>query len=59
MSDNNIRKRDCPESKVYMACMGPTWVLSAPGGLHAGPMNLARRVSNPYFWLFLVVRGVL
>ena len=23
--------------------MGPTWVLSAPGGLHVGPMNLAIR----------------
>ena len=24
--------------------MGPTWVLSAPGGTHVGPMNLAIRV---------------
>ena len=24
--------------------MGPTWVLSAPDGPHAGPMNLAIRV---------------
>ena len=23
--------------------MGPTWVLSAPDGLHAGPMNFAIR----------------
>ena len=29
-----------PESKVYGANMGPTWVLSAPDGLHAGSMNL-------------------
>ena len=35
-----------PDSKVYGANMGPTWVLSAPDGLHAGPMNLAFRVSN-------------
>ena len=30
-----------PESKVNGANMGPTWVLSAPGGPHVGPMNLA------------------
>ena len=30
-----------PDSKVYGANMGPTWVLSAPGGPHVGPMNLA------------------
>ena len=30
-----------PESKAYGANMGPTWVLSAPGGSHVGPMNLA------------------
>ena len=32
-----------PDSKVHVAHMGPTWVLSAPGGPHAGPMNLAIR----------------
>ena len=26
---------------VHGANMGPTWVLSAPGGSHVGPMNLA------------------
>ena len=26
--------------------MGPTWVLSAPGGPHVGPMNLPIRVIN-------------
>ena len=31
----------CPDSKVHMANMGPTWVLSAPGGPHVGPVNLA------------------
>ena len=30
-----------PESKVHGANMGPTWVLSSPGGPHVGPMNLA------------------
>ena len=32
-----------PDSKVHGANMGPTWVLSAPGGPHVGPMNLAIR----------------
>ena len=31
------------DSKVHGANMGPTWVLSAPDGPHAGPMNLAIR----------------
>ena len=30
-----------PDSNVHEANMGPTWVLSAPGGPHAGPMNHA------------------
>ena len=34
-----------PRSKVHGANMGPTCVLSAPGGLYVGPMNLAIRVS--------------
>ena len=33
-----------PDSKVHGANMGPTCVLSAPGGPHVGPMNLALRV---------------
>ena len=33
-----------PESKVHVANMGPTWVLSDPDGSHIGPMNLAIRV---------------
>ena len=32
-----------PDSKVQRANMGPIWVLSAPDGPHAGPMNLAIR----------------
>ena len=35
---------DLPDSKVYGANMGPTWVLSAPDGPHVGSMNLAIRV---------------
>ena len=38
---NGIDKN--PDSKVYGANMGPTWALSAPDGLHVGPMNLASR----------------
>ena len=34
-----------PDSKVYGANMGPTWVLSAPDGPHVGPMNFAIRVE--------------
>ena len=30
-----------PDSKFHRANMGPTWVLSSPGGPHVGPMNLA------------------
>ena len=32
-----------PDSKVHGANMGPTRVLSVPGGSHIGPMNLAIR----------------
>ena len=32
-----------PDSKIHGANMVPTWVLSAPGGPHVGPMNLAIR----------------
>ena len=32
-----------PDSKVHVDHMGPTWVLSAPGGPHVCPMNLAIR----------------
>ena len=35
-----------PDSKAHGANMGPTWVLSAPGGPHAGPMNLAIRGNS-------------
>ena len=32
-----------PDSKVHGANMGPTWVMSAPQGLHVAPINLAIR----------------
>ena len=32
-----------PDSNVHVAHMGPTWVLSAPGGPHVVPTNLAIR----------------
>ena len=36
-----LMKEVNPDSKVHGAIMGPTWFLSAPGGPHVGPMNLA------------------
>ena len=41
---NEFCKYVYPDSKVHMAHMEPTWVLSAPGRPHVGPMNLAIRV---------------
>ena len=38
-----------------MANMGPTWVLSGPGGSHVVPMNLAIRVCTCDFQISLVV----
>ena len=35
-----------PDSKVHGANMGPTWVLSASGGPHVVPMNLAIRACK-------------
>ena len=32
-----------PDNNFHGAHMGPTWVLSTPGGSHVGPMNLAIR----------------
>ena len=37
-----------PDSKFHVAHMGPTWVLSAPGGPHVGPMNVAIRVVGSH-----------
>ena len=39
----NFDKKLAPDSRIHGANMGPTWVLSAPGGPHVGPMNLAIR----------------
>ena len=39
-----------PDNKVHGANMGPTWVLSAPGGPHVGPMNLAIRGVTRLEW---------
>ena len=38
-----LRIEDNPDGKIHGANMGPTWVLSAPGGPHDSPMNLAIR----------------
>ena len=48
MSVNNkegieMSQQSVPDSKVHVANMRPTWVLSAPNGRHVGPMNLAIR----------------
>ena len=37
------RCKIAPDSNFHVAHMGPTWVLSAPGESHVGPMNLAIR----------------
>ena len=44
----SISKKICkfPDSKVHLAHIGPTWFLSAPGGPHVGPMNLANWVTH-------------
>ena len=56
----------CPDSKAHGANMGPTWVLSAPGGPHVGPRNLAIRVISiwrpfrhfiPHFYPQIVSRA--
>ena len=43
MSHDNVMtwKFVIPDGKVHGANMGPTWVLSAPGGSHVGPMDFA------------------
>ena len=42
------RKTHTPDSKVHDATTGRTWVLSAPGGSHVGPMNLAIRDGSRF-----------
>ena len=43
LSTPRNRERNIPDRKVHGANMGPTWVLSARGEPHVGPMNLAVR----------------
>ena len=51
-SSSSCPKLAFPDSsKVHVAHMGPTWVLSAPGRPHVGPMNLAIRVVR--HWIYL------
>ena len=42
----------CPDSKVHRANMGPTWVLSAPGGPQVGLVNLV-------IWVVAAVYAIL
>ena len=42
-----LRTYNIPDCKVHVANMGPTWVLSAPGGPDVGPMNLDMRDIVP------------
>ena len=44
----NVVQYNNPDSKVHVAHMGPTWVLSTPGRPHMGPMNLAIREGITY-----------
>ena len=38
---SNLQKKcEDPDTKDHGVDMGPTWVLSAPGGPHVGSMNL-------------------
>ena len=39
-----------PESKVLVAYVGPTWVMSAPGGPHVDPINLAISEFPIWWW---------
>ena len=41
--ENDLTFTQFPDSEVHVTNMGPTWVLSAPGGPHADPMNFAIR----------------
>ena len=42
-----------PDGKVLVAHMRPTWVLSAPGKPHVGPMNLVIRVALKFYQEYL------
>ena len=48
-----------PDSKDHGANMGLTWVLSGPGGLHVGPMNLALRDTSAIYADSFIYAGTL
>ena len=39
---------------IHVAKMGPTWVLSAPGGPHVGHMNFAIRALHAFEYSFVM-----
>ena len=49
-SNQRIVAQDIPDNKVHGANMGPTCVLSAPGGTHVGPINVAIRDPTVMPW---------
>ena len=47
-----------PDINVYGANMGSTWVLSAPGGTHVGPINLAiREETSTDNWMYMSAKS--
>ena len=62
-SDRDSFRESLPDSKIHVANMGPTWVLSASGGTHVGQpshKNIERDtahtiVSWPYFTQWVIV----
>ena len=46
-------------SKIHVANIGPTWVLSAPDGPHFGPMNLAMGMLWYILWNWLWHHGTI
>ena len=53
-----LNKTD-PDSKVYGAYMGPTWVRQDPGGPHIGPMSLTLLGTIEVFVKYPVALGFL
>ena len=48
-----------PDNKVRGAKTGPTWVLSATGGPHVDPMNLAIRDNTVNLFSILTTTNVI
>ena len=46
-----------PDSKVHVAHMGPTWVLSTPGWPHVGPMNFVIRGVSQDLHCYMASQG--